>query len=106
MGSLVALLFEHVPHTVTIFSRNTEIQGWTPMGEVHVPPGARASAALAIEGDELLITSREGEVHRRHLRHGTLASHRAHSTDPSRQFHASCASGKDRLTHLTLRQSS
>lgn len=108
LGLTVALLFEDLPHTVSIFKKTyaDASSRWEPVREIHVPPSIVEPMGLAIANDELLITSLLGEVHRQHILRGTLSVHRAPASPQPREFHATCSLAEDRFMHLALRQPS
>uniref|UniRef100_A0A7S1QK45 Uncharacterized protein n=1 Tax=Alexandrium catenella TaxID=2925 RepID=A0A7S1QK45_ALECA len=92
VGRFAAMLLDHLPGSVTLVSEGED--GWSPMGEVHLPPGSTAAGfrlGLSFAGEELLITTPAGEVHRRHFQHGPAPSHPAPSSGAGRrEFRAAC----------------
>uniref|UniRef100_A0A7S4QPE5 Uncharacterized protein n=1 Tax=Alexandrium monilatum TaxID=311494 RepID=A0A7S4QPE5_9DINO len=104
MGRFAALLLEHLPGSVTLVSEDAD--GWSPAGEVHLPPGSTTSGfrpGLAFAGEELLITTPSGEVHRRHPAHGPGTPHPAPgSAAGRREFHAACGMPGGDLARLAL----
>jgi len=102
-GRLAAMLLEHLPGSVALVSEDAE--GWSPAGEVHLPPGSSTDGfrpGLAFSGEELLITTPTGEVHRRHLERGPATPHP--SPGGRREFRAACGMPGGGIAHLALAQ--
>jgi len=96
-----------MPATVALLTQEGGRGGWSPAGEVHLPPGGGGGSArpgLAFAGEELLITTEQGEVHRRHLRNGKATTHAAPAGTGHREFRAACALPGGDLIRLALRQ--
>jgi len=104
---MAAILLEDLPGIVALFDEDGGDAGWRPAGEVHLPPGCSAGdgLGLSLSGDELLMVTGRGEVHRRHLLDGTAAAHAAPAGAKPREFHAACAHPGGELLRLALRQS-
>uniref|UniRef100_A0A7S4Q506 Uncharacterized protein n=1 Tax=Alexandrium monilatum TaxID=311494 RepID=A0A7S4Q506_9DINO len=106
-GRLAALLLEELPEQVALFADEGSGAGWSPAGEVHLPPGALTGSArvgLSLAGEELLITTGTGEAHRRHVRHGTSTVYPTPGGHDQREFHSSCSLPTGELLRLALRQ--
>jgi len=99
---IVALLFEHAPHIVSLFKEG--LSGWSSTGEVHLPPDAGATK-LSFSGKDLLALLGNGSVLRRNIHEGTTAWHASPlAAQMPREFHGACAQEAGTLLRLALRQ--
>jgi hypothetical protein len=98
----VAVIFEHHPKLVALFRHAAG--EWIPHGEIHIPMQVAAHPNLAFHDDHLLMMSRTGEVHSKHLRDGTAFVHPATGDAAPREFHSACHCNDGNLMHLALRQ--
>eukprot|EP00930_Biecheleria_cincta_P000014 TRINITY_DN10002_c0_g1_i2.p1 TRINITY_DN10002_c0_g1~~TRINITY_DN10002_c0_g1_i2.p1 ORF type:complete len:960 (+),score=207.17 TRINITY_DN10002_c0_g1_i2:54-2933(+) len=107
-GRTAALVFEHLPHMVSLFTERPETATWSPAGDLHMPLEAAGHVSLAFAGEELLsIIAQTGAVHRHHLSEGSTAWHPApQATSLTREYHSACLpepqAGK--LLRLALRR--
>jgi len=111
---LLALQHAHLPQTIEIFA--DEGHGWSPAGQIHMPPDHHARHAssrthLVFDGTDLLIMTGAGEVHRRSTVGRAAADfHPAPvgGDSPGREWRAACALPAGRssqLLRLALRRS-
>ncbi|CAK9014724.1 Uncharacterized protein SCF082_LOCUS12450 [Durusdinium trenchii] len=97
---LVALLFENMPHIVSLFKEGSS--GWIAAGEVHL---GGSGVSVSFSGQDLLALLSNGSVMRRNLREGTTKWHPAPAaTQLPREYHAACAKDLGGLLRLALRQ--
>jgi len=105
LGRLAALQLDIAPGTISIFEE-TDMHGWRPAGEVHMPPATQSRISLSFQGPELFISTVHGEVHRRNLVDDTSAWHMAPARSAVREFHSSCQMAGSGLVRLALRKAS
>ncbi|CAE8711718.1 unnamed protein product [Polarella glacialis] len=102
-GRTAALIYEHLPSMVSLFQMSPDADGWSPVGQVHLPTAADGNVGLSFAGQELLaILGKSGEVHRRNVLDGTHFWHAPPPSAPRREFRSACAGGA--LLRLALRQ--
>merc|ERR1719410_966836 len=75
---------------------------WHPVREVHVPPHA-GRPSFSFDGDDLLVSTGSGEVHRRPLA-ATAGLHPAPVGTASHEFCGTCAVRKGELLRLALKE--
>jgi len=104
LGRLAAIQLDIAPSTIALFEE-TEVHGWRPAGEVHMPPATQGRVSLSFQGPELFVSTVSGEVHRRHLVDGTSAWHMAPAGSSHREFQSACEMPLG-LVRLALRKAS
>eukprot|EP00933_Yihiella_yeosuensis_P028916 TRINITY_DN22689_c0_g1_i1.p1 TRINITY_DN22689_c0_g1~~TRINITY_DN22689_c0_g1_i1.p1 ORF type:complete len:1078 (-),score=278.74 TRINITY_DN22689_c0_g1_i1:342-3575(-) len=102
---VAALVFEHLPGIVSLFKESAH--GWSPSGDVHLPPHADAHpVGLSFHGRDLLaMLGKTGEVIRRNVDDGNAHWHSPPPYAPNREFRMACPH-KEGLLRLALRQAS
>jgi len=87
-----ALVFEHLPHMISLFTERPEAGTWSPAGELHLPSEATGAVSLAFAGEELLtVIAQTGAVHRHHLSEGSTAWHPAPlAAAVKREYRSAC----------------
>jgi len=94
------LVFKHLPKLALLYSGIGN--SWKPAGELHLPLEEKQRIGLNFHGDDLLISTAMGHVHRRSLHGG---AHRVHSMPSSegRFFNSACvANAEEQLVRLAL----
>jgi hypothetical protein len=97
-GPMVALMLKSLPGVAALYRSESGV--WHPQGEVHV--SEPAGAGLTFDGDDLLVTLRDGTVHRRPTMHGSAGLHAAPAANTAREFCSACAAAEGKLLRLAL----
>merc|ERR1719330_1100646 len=99
---VLALIFKNLPKSVMLYSSSGD--SWRPSGEMHLPIVDDAPAGLNFHGDDLLISTATGEIHRRSLRGGASSVVVAPPPITGRHFTSACPLEGKGFVRLGLRQ--
>jgi len=98
---LLALIFKNLPKSVMLYSSSGD--SWSPSGEMHLPI-VDDPAGLSFHGDDLLISTATGEIHRRSLRGAPSSVVVAPPLVTGRHFTSACPLEGKGFVRLGLRQ--
>jgi len=106
-GLRAAVIFEG-EDTILLMDADQDTGLWIPAGEVHAPMVAAAShgpqLSLAPRGEELIISTADGSVHKRSISSDSLtkkvAAPSASSLGFGKTWHSACSLGGGKVAHL------
>lgn len=108
---IVAAAFEGSSGRVALFACGGKREAskactWRPFGDIRVPPAA-SIASLAFAGDNLLVTTQDGRIHRRRLKSSGSATTLPTFASPGkpgsvREWQASCGLADGGMARLAL----
>jgi len=98
---LLALVFKHFPKLVMLYS--SKDGAWKASGEIHLPSDDM-QVGLNFHGDDLIISTASGEVHRRSITGASSSLLAAPPAVVGRHFTSACPISETGVVRLGLRQ--
>jgi len=98
---LLALVLNNFPKLVVLYADNGH--SWSPSGEVHLPHDVDHRIGLNFHGDDLLVTTSAGEVHRHSMGGAPPTVHTAPTALVGRHFTSVCPTSEAGLARLGMR---